>query len=303
MLYKELIQEIEDMKDLFDKDSKIQLQNVPTYLDTGHLFFAIEDLNDVLITLPSSEFYLIDIVEKWINDVKQFISKGICISSSGDVFTFDEMINNKIIEYCYDRNGFMVTYACNLDGCVYLPDSVYAIKDAAFCHSKVQEVYIGKNTYMMGFDTFANCPLEVIYFNDVLEEINSCTCKNCKELKQVYLGKNIHTIRDNAFYNNLELESIILPERVKRIEYGAFEGCKNLKSVIQTGNNLRRLDGHCFANCKKLLSFDIFESVTRCDESNFDNCKKTTIYIHVKDKRYVPFKDCFKDCKVVVIED
>ena len=40
MLYKELIQEIEDMKDLFDKDSKIQLQNVPTYLDTGHLFFC-----------------------------------------------------------------------------------------------------------------------------------------------------------------------------------------------------------------------------------------------------------------------
>ena len=301
MLYKELIQEIEDMTYLFNASSQRDLTDISFYLNAGHIFCAIESLETVLSNLFFSEDFLDSVVNKWICDLKQFVSKGIWISSSGDVFTFDEMINNKIIDYCYGRNGFMVNYACNLDGCIYLPDSVYAIKDAAFCHSKVQEVYIGKNTYMMGFDTFANCPLEVIYFNDVLEEVPSCCCKNCKELKKVYLGKNIHTIRDNAFYNNLGLESIVLPENVKRIEFGAFEECRNLKFVREECKKLQRLDGNCFANCTSLVCFEIFESVLRCNETAFSGCKRTSIHLCVKDKRYIPFQGCFDDCLEVKI--
>ena len=301
MKYKELIQEIEDMTYLFDESSQRELTDISFYLNVGHIFYAIESLEVVLNTLFFSEEFLDSVVNKWICDLKQFVSKGIWISSSGEARTFDEILDNNIIDCVFDREGIIINRADFLDGHLYLPDSVYAINRDAFHYSNVNGIYIGKNTRLIGYNAFDSCPLEYIYFNDVIEEVISCCCKNCKNLKQVYLGKNIHTIRDNAFYNNLALESIILPEKVKRIEYGAFEECKNLKFVREECKNLQRLDGNCFANCTNLVCFEIFKSVSRCDETAFSGCEHTTIHLCVNNKKFIPFQGCFNDCLEVKV--
>ena len=68
-------------------------------------------------------------------------------------------------------------------------------------------------------------------------------------------------IPKNAFRNSINLETVVLPARVSRIERGAFQGCTMLSSVILPPY-LESIDTGAFANCPNLRLIDFPATLT-----------------------------------------
>ena len=113
--------------------------------------------------------------------------------------------------------------------------------------------------------------------------------------------KPVTIISDNAFYDNIIMESITIPSSVTRIEGSAFYGCSNLISitipsnVISIGHNafiaclgltsitfednsqLISIGMSAFSSCISLISITIPTSVTSIGSSVFSFCSKLQI--------------------------
>lgn len=65
-------------------------------------------------------------------------------------------------------------------------------------------------------------------------------------------GYPVVRIFTKAFYHNMEVEVISLPEGILRIDYDAFKGCTNLKEIT-VPSTIQDI-GHCaFAECEKAV--------------------------------------------------
>ena len=73
-------------------------------------------------------------------------------------------------------------------------------------------------------------------------------------------------------FKNLKIKSVIIPNSVKSIGDGAFEGCTNLKSVT-IPNSVTSIGSSAFSRCKNLKSVTIPNSVTSIGSSAFSRCK------------------------------
>lgn len=90
------------------------------------------------------------------------------------------------------------------------------------------------------------------------------------ELSKTYKG-NPYIIGKRAFYSNLNITSIIIPEGVTSIKNRAFSVCSNLIN-IQIPESVNDIDQGCFYGCSKLTSIIIPNNVTNIKESTFYNC-------------------------------
>lgn len=64
-------------------------------------------------------------------------------------------------------------------------------------------------------------------------------------------GRPVSAIGDYGFYNQQQIEKIILPQSLEKIGSHAFFNCKNLKELTLFGNHLTIGDG-AFKNCRSL---------------------------------------------------
>ena len=69
---------------------------------------------------------------------------------------------------------------------------------------------------------------------------------------------------------NIPIERITIPEGVKRIGKGAFEGCRNLKTAVLP-ENLQVLEDWCFSGAG-LTSVDIPKGVESVGRGVFSGC-------------------------------
>ena len=94
----------------------------------------------------------------------------------------------------------------------------------------------------IGEYSFAGCPMASISFPKSLYDIGAYSFYGCKNLKDISYAKNgnIETIGDYAFAGNkidkyselvCILENIEIPDTVKRIGNGAFDGCWYAKAI------------------------------------------------------------------------
>jgi uncharacterized repeat protein (TIGR02543 family) len=93
-------------------------------------------------------------------------------------------------------------------------------------------------------------------------------------------GKSVTSIKFNAFFNNQEITSLILPESVIRVGSKAFGECKNLKAANLMG--VRILDGSPFYMCTNLLTVKFGNQITQTEIYNdpFDGCYNlNSVYI------------------------
>lgn len=79
------------------------------------------------------------------------------------------------------------------------------------------------------------------------------------------------TIGDEAFWEHLELISIIIPDGVTTIDEYAFHGCENLKSVT-IPNSVTTIGKHAFEDCSDLTTITIPDGVTTIGEGAFIGC-------------------------------
>ena len=109
----------------------------------------------------------------------------------------------------------------------------------------------------------------------------------------------ITTITRNAFQENTQIEKVILPQTIEKIELFAFRDCSNLKEVefneglkvigdsafwgcpIETLNNLpeslEQIDPYAFFGCSKLKEVTIPKNVKKMTLGTFNACTSLKI--------------------------
>ena len=93
----------------------------------------------------------------------------------------------------------------------------------------------------IGMYAFYHSDIDSVVFPSSLRTVHQGAFSDCKSLKTVVLNEGLEVLgtnehKDNGcWYNGVfhgsAIESVTLPFTLKRIEYSAFRGCTNLKSV------------------------------------------------------------------------
>ncbi len=116
-----------------------------------------------------------------------------------------------------------------------------------------------------------DCPkLTISWISDNIRSFYYEQFANCTSLMSVknFNNNTLETISHNAFENCSSLESITLPDSVKRIESKAFSGCSSLTS-INIPDGVIYIEDLAFSGCSSLTSITIPESVTYFGEFIF----------------------------------
>lgn len=82
-------------------------------------------------------------------------------------------------------------------------------------------------------------------------------------------------IRDGAFTSMSSLQSVTLPNSVKKIQQGAFKGCSSLTS-INLPEGLTSIGEGAFSGCSSLANLDFPESLTSIGGVAFSECSSLT---------------------------
>jgi hypothetical protein len=96
-----------------------------------------------------------------------------------------------------------------------------------------------------------------------------------KYLKNLIFSKNLKTIPECS---ESSMESVVIPDQVKRIEESTFLGCENLKKVT-FGKNVTFIGDGAFAQCKALKTIKLPKNLKEIDDVAFvaTSLKEVTI--------------------------
>lgn len=126
---------------------------------------------------------------------------------------------------------------------IVIPDSVTFIADAAFQNCiALSTLTIGKNAHFPNTSTLKNCCnlkfITVAPDNPYYYTQNGCLIEKERHLLVIAVHDavipkdgSVRSIGVYAFYGRTDLERIILPEGLEKIEGYAFTGCVNLKEL------------------------------------------------------------------------
>ncbi|MBR4880373.1 MAG: leucine-rich repeat domain-containing protein, partial [Clostridia bacterium] len=90
-------------------------------------------------------------------------------------------------------------------------------------------------------------------------------------VRSIFIGDDVTSIGDYAFYNFESVSDITLDGSVTRIGNGAFEKCVSLKNVV-IGDSVVTVGDTAFSGCVFLSSLNIGDSVTAIGDSAFEGC-------------------------------
>ena len=166
----------------------------------------------------------------------------------GKIMGFNDISTLEEIQVSKDNTAFQ-----SEDGILYTKDKKELI---VYPKSKKAETYI--------------MPSEVETIDN-----NSTALIRLKYLKNLTFSKNLKTIPECS---ESSLESVVLPDQLKRIEESTFLGCKNLKKVT-FGKNVTYIGDGAFAQCKALKTIKLPKNLKEIDDSAFGatSLKKVTI--------------------------
>lgn len=135
---------------------------------------------------------------------------------------------------------------------VEVEDDNYAVDST----SKMKEVtYSGPQDKSVKSVTIPST-IEVDGITYQVTAINENAFIDCKQLKNVKLGKNITKIGKNAFSGCSKLTKVTLSSKLTSIESGAFAKCTSLKSIV-IPKSVKKIGSKAFYKCKKLKKITI----------------------------------------------
>lgn len=157
---------------------------------------------------------------------------------------------------------------------------VIEIRNAAFYETNIDSVIIPDSVRWIGESCFSKCkPLLYVELPKNLEKIESFLFFGCTALKAITLPDSIENIDGGAFYGS-GLEAIVIPDSVQEIAgyktwlgewVGAFEDCKNLKTV-SIGNGVKKIGNNSFTKCTSLTTVTIGNGTELIGENAFYEC-------------------------------
>lgn len=86
-------------------------------------------------------------------------------------------------------------------------------------------------------------------------------------------GHGDRDVLDDCLAYSSHLRSILLPDHVKRIGYGALHGCYNLEEVIMP-NTVRSIDNDAFNGCSSLEYIALSEGLESIGNESFKGCSR-----------------------------
>ena len=93
----------------------------------------------------------------------------------------------------------------------------------------------------------------------------------CNMLQDISIGKNVTSIRSNAFQYCYSLASITIPDSVTSIGRYAFQHCYSLSSIT-IPDSVTSIGNNALQNCCSLASITIPDSVTSIGSNALQNC-------------------------------
>ena len=153
---------------------------------------------------------------------------------------------------------------------VTIPNSVELIGQCAFsgCTS-IREItlpFIGYQRYMPSYGNQNDLSYTLNYIFDYYSAPSSLKKVTITDCEYLIFG---------AFYDNIGITSIILPNSLKIIDLNTFCGCTGLASII-IPENVTSIGSGAFSGCTNLASIVISDSVTSIGDRAFYACKNLT---------------------------
>ena len=122
-------------------------------------------------------------------------------------------------------------------------------------NKNLREVWFGPQVEHIANYAFAGCTsLEKVHFQGEVKVINDEAFKGCSALKN--LRVDVYTVGLNSFQDCTSLETARFGEHIWWIREGAFGNCSKLKSVLM-GITMKKIEDGAFEGCKSIEEFSI----------------------------------------------
>ena len=174
---------------------------------------------------------------------------------------------------------------CSLMSLEELPDGITSIGDYAFSNcSRITISRLPSALTTTGYMAFGDCvSIKSITAGPNLIDMGQSTFSSCDMLEYADLSKSrIKTLRSCSFYVNENLQTLLLPATLEKIDYRALAntGLKTIElpgnirnfeegvfyrsnlRTITIGEGLTNFDKELFAECRKLVSVNLPSSLT-----------------------------------------
>ncbi len=198
---------------------------------------------------------------------------------------------------------------------VIMADSVCVIEDNAFdgCE-RLKSILLSPNIERIGRSAFSDCiSLRVLTLPVSLTELGFGAFNGCKNLSDVRIFNNLHTVEGAAFVytrihsvyfegsiedwlnieflnssanplnkggklfiQNQPIKDLTIPAAVEKINNYAFYGCGSLRS-LDIKDGVTRIGAYAFAKCSKLKRVYIPKSVESLGRAVFSGCDGMSI--------------------------
>lgn len=182
---------------------------------------------------------------------------------------------------------------CNLES-IYIPDSVTAIGDDAFCRCRsLRKITLPHSIRNIGSSAFEKCViLERIVLPRYLDGIKIHTFRDCVSLENVYIPSCVEYIGLGAFTGCTSLTSIVIPE-LASIDSFAFQGCTALEAISLPAVDEEYIGNEILEGCSSLKTFEYpYNNIT---ERMFAQCENLEVF-EVSGKLYTVFDSAFYFC-------
>lgn len=102
------------------------------------------------------------------------------------------------------------------------------------------------------------------------------------EIPAFFNGKKVVGLSNYAFFNCLNIESVVIPNSMVNISTRAFSGCKNLTSITLP-TSLTKIESFAFSFCEKLTTITLPDSLKTIQNGAFEGCTEIEI-INISEK-------------------
>lgn len=182
-----------------------------------------------------------------------------------------------------DKIGNRVFYNNKNIKNVNLPSSIREIGDFSFARSTVESLSLPDGTEKIGYAAFYNCSsLSDLYIPDSVESIELGALDNSLYLnkwKSVEDGNNFLILGDNILvaYKGIS-DNVVIPEGVKQIGAGCFEGNTKLKSVT-IPQTVKKINEDAFNGCIKLSNVELPNMLESIEDRAFKDTSLKSVVI------------------------
>lgn len=124
----------------------------------------------------------------------------------------------------------------------------------------------------------------------IVKGIGTCTDTNIV-IPTVYNDKPVKEIKVSAFSDNTNIKTVVIPDSITHIRWGAFWKCSKLERVyFGKDSQLSYIGGYAFHSCSSLAGITIPSKVTEIKELAFYNCKALEeIYFNAANMNDLPY--------------